>query len=493
MLKSFFHKMRHKAHQWNQFWFTSRDIIIRQQNDFRTFHFKLTPSFARMVGLLLCLFVLFSVGMMIAYISQSNLLKQYTEVEFHENPVLLNNKIKDLEETKKELLAYKNEAENHLAEKLESQKLKFEKNMQNMNDLHAKNKTEYQQQKEQWLAIQKSRESAIQALKSQYNVQVERHQTLETQLSDEQLKVSHLEARNVRLAEQFEAEKLQKNDLLKYRQNFYKLASRIDASEKKLAYIVDKLNKITSTRINEKDPLKNLTYAIDDIDDLQSIQLTLVHRLSEQVEQEITNSMKVFELAELAPEIWVGKVNADIGQHGSGGTQDLIKLSANNAGRLAEHVLKLEDMIQKRTILANVMQCLPLMAPVEYYHITSRFGKRHDPISRKPAMHYGLDLGAWKGSAIYAPAPGKVVRAGRNGRYGNFIEIDHGCDIVTRYGHLSKIMVKKNDFVDFRQVIGKVGNTGRSTGTHLHYEVRIKKEPFDPLKLIKAGYYVYQG
>jgi len=78
------------------------------------------------------------------------------------------------------------------------------------------------------------------------------------------------------------------------------------------------------------------------------------------------------------------------------------------------------------------------------------------------------------------------------GRYGRFIEIDHGSGIVTRYGHLNKILVKRGDKVEFRQKIAQLGNSGRSTGPHLHYEIVFNKKPMDPMRFIKAGRHVFQ-
>jgi len=95
-------------------------------------------------------------------------------------------------------------------------------------------------------------------------------------------------------------------------------------------------------------------------------------------------------------------------------------------------------------------------------------------------------------SPIYAPAPGIVKQAGNKGRYGRFIEIDHGSGIFTRYGHLNKIYVKRGQKIDFRHKIGQLGSSGRSTGPHLHYEVVFNGKPRNPMLFIKAGRHVFQ-
>ena len=108
-------------------------------------------------------------------------------------------------------------------------------------------------------------------------------------------------------------------------------------------------------------------------------------------------------------------------------------------------------------------------------------------------MHYGLDLGGVKKSAVYATAPGKVAKAGHKGKYGRFVEIDHGEGFKTRYGHLLKVLVKRGQIIKYRQKLGLLGSTGRSTGPHLHYEVVHNGKSLNPWRFIKAGRYVYKN
>ncbi|MGH6879330.1 MAG: M23 family metallopeptidase, partial [Hypericibacter sp.] len=97
------------------------------------------------------------------------------------------------------------------------------------------------------------------------------------------------------------------------------------------------------------------------------------------------------------------------------------------------------------------------------------------------------------GAPVMATAPGKVVFAGWKGDYGKMVEIDHGLGIHTRYGHLKSITVKVGDEVTYRQQIGALGNTGRSTGPHVHYEVRVDDKAYDPMNFLEAGRYVFKG
>lgn len=130
---------------------------------------------------------------------------------------------------------------------------------------------------------------------------------------------------------------------------------------------------------------------------------------------------------------------------------------------------------------------LPLLAPMSRGSITSRFGMRTDPFRRRPAMHTGIDFRAVSGEAAKATAPGKVISAGYNRGYGYMIEIDHGGGLTTRFAHLSKIVAKTGQTVAKGDVIGRTGSTGRSTGPHLHYEIRVNGRPIDPMTFIRAG------
>ncbi|MDA0998645.1 MAG: M23 family metallopeptidase, partial [Proteobacteria bacterium] len=162
-------------------------------------------------------------------------------------------------------------------------------------------------------------------------------------------------------------------------------------------------------------------------------------------------------------------------------------------GQLMEKLDKLDNQLDQWKTLQSVMQRLPLSAPLNTYHVTSSFGKRRDPVNNRWSAHYGLDLGGRIREPIYAPAPGVVTFAGNKGRYGRYVEIDHGSGIVTRYGHMNKVTVKTGQKVAFRQQIGELGNSGRSTGAHLHYEIVFNGKPKDPMRFIKAGRHVFQG
>jgi murein DD-endopeptidase MepM/ murein hydrolase activator NlpD len=135
----------------------------------------------------------------------------------------------------------------------------------------------------------------------------------------------------------------------------------------------------------------------------------------------------------------------------------------------------------------HVIKALPVGRPMpERFDITSSFGTRLDPFTRGLAMHSGIDFRAPTGTPVKAVAAGKVIEAGPNGGYGRMVEIDHGFGISTRYAHLSMISVQEGDTIDKGAVLGHVGSTGRSTGPHLHYEVRIDDDATDPMRYVRA-------
>lgn len=137
--------------------------------------------------------------------------------------------------------------------------------------------------------------------------------------------------------------------------------------------------------------------------------------------------------------------------------------------------------------LEDAMASLPSFVPARSYTLTSSFGFRYDPFHGRGAQHAGLDMAGAHGEPIYAAAAGRVVRAERYGAYGNTVDIDHGRGILTRYAHLSAINVSVGDRVDIGERIAAMGSTGRSTGTHLHYEVRIDGQPVNPRPFIESS------
>jgi murein DD-endopeptidase MepM/ murein hydrolase activator NlpD len=146
---------------------------------------------------------------------------------------------------------------------------------------------------------------------------------------------------------------------------------------------------------------------------------------------------------------------------------------------------------KKLDSLQNGAIAIPSEKPLQTAVFTSGYGERDDPFHRGGDFHPGIDLAAAVGTPIHATADGVVLRAGWNsGGYGNLVEINHGKGIITRYGHMSKVLVAAGAQVTRGQVIGLVGSTGHSTGAHLHYEVRIDNKPVNPIPFMKSTDYL---
>ncbi|MDP4593145.1 MAG: M23 family metallopeptidase [Beijerinckiaceae bacterium] len=151
-------------------------------------------------------------------------------------------------------------------------------------------------------------------------------------------------------------------------------------------------------------------------------------------------------------------------------------------------VLNLQHYAVEADRLQRLVLHIPVTRPVPgHAAITSGFGSRVDPFNGRIASHTGIDFREQQGAPVYSTAAGRIVKAGRNGGYGNMVEIDHGNGLTSRYAHLSVITVSNGQWVKRGAGIGKVGSTGRSTGAHLHYEVRLNDTPLNPMRFIKAG------
>lgn len=185
---------------------------------------------------------------------------------------------------------------------------------------------------------------------------------------------------------------------------------------------------------------------------------------------------------------------------GRGGLED--------SGRVASKELSMSEFqavldaiakdVEQRSDFLNVVETklmgfklqsklLPTIQPVNVSYNASGFGWRLDPFSGRSAFHEGIDFSSPAGTPIVAAAGGVVVAAEYHPQFGNMLEIDHGGELLTRYAHTSKIYVKVGDIVKRGQHVADIGSTGRSTGAHLHFEVRIKDIPQNPHKFLSAG------
>lgn len=165
----------------------------------------------------------------------------------------------------------------------------------------------------------------------------------------------------------------------------------------------------------------------------------------------------------------------------NGLTQQLDRLSHVVNDR-NDKLLALETILLQNQLSRKLLPSIP---PVHTGYFSSNFGWRIDPFTGTPAMHEGVDFVADSGTPIYASAGGVVDYASMHPQYGNMVEIDHGNDIITRYAHASKLLVKVGQVVRRGEKIAEVGSTGRSTGNHLHFEVRYQGVAQNPVRFLQ--------
>jgi murein DD-endopeptidase MepM/ murein hydrolase activator NlpD len=214
---------------------------------------------------------------------------------------------------------------------------------------------------------------------------------------------------------------------------------------------------------------------------IESEQLTRINTLAEDAYQTADAISNVLEDAGL-------KVGIEDSKQGIGGP--LVPI--DNPAQFETKVKELDEAIDLLDRMKSEARRLPIANPSPGHSVSSTFGVRKDPLLGTPAMHAGIDFRAPMGSDARVTAAGTVISAGWNGGYGRMVEVQHTGGFSTRYGHLSKILVKEGQELSAGDVVGKVGSSGRSTGPHLHYEVRRNGDALNPVRFLKAGKKVNQ-
>ena len=200
------------------------------------------------------------------------------------------------------------------------------------------------------------------------------------------------------------------------------------------------------------------------------------YRFIASVDNELTLMENVFKV-----------INVKINNSDLINVENLLKNKPNIDPDSDEFFTNLKDRLNLLAIYKDALQFIPLKPPMEHYYISSQYGKRKHPVTGKYRMHHGIDLaGTWQ-EDISVSADGTVVFAGYHGSFGKVIRIKHNYGIITTYGHLAKIKVKKGDIVNEGKVIGKMGRTGRVNGAHLHYEISVNGKSQNPNTYIKIG------
>jgi murein DD-endopeptidase MepM/ murein hydrolase activator NlpD len=226
------------------------------------------------------------------------------------------------------------------------------------------------------------------------------------------------------------------------------------------------------------------------LESIEEAQGNIVARLAEQASESGDALKRTLSIAGLDVDRILDRLSRSDGGAAVGGP--LLPIDESLGAQLVHKILTVDRRIDDFERLQNLMQRLPLIAPLDEYRITSGYGRRVDPFTKRLALHSGIDLASRRKASVMATAPGKVTYVGWKGGYGKIVEVDHGLGIRTRYAHLSNIYVKRGQKLEFREKVGQVGSTGRSTGEHLHYEVVVDSRSQNPADFIKAGQYIFK-
>lgn len=234
------------------------------------------------------------------------------------------------------------------------------------------------------------------------------------------------------------------------------------------------------------DPLlplgERLASADQTLDRVERAQGEALARLGAATQRRAARIRAVIEEAGLSPERFLPKA----APAGVGGP--FVPLPAGPDGAFLRAAADLRGALATTAALDGALGRAPLAAPLlGRMEVTSPFGPRTDPFLGRPALHTGVDLREGYGTDIRATGAGRVVFAGTAGGYGNMVEVDHGHGLTSRYAHMGGIAVAEGQSVARGSVLGYVGATGRATGPHLHYEVRIDGEPVDPTRFLASA------
>ena len=260
------------------------------------------------------------------------------------------------------------------------------------------------------------------------------------------------------------------------------------AADLKLPFVQNMLVSATQDDTSKKDKYvkENLTAMAIKLGEMQA-QLMRLDALGERVQGLAGVKPEEFNFKEKP-----GRGGAEPSSSGERGSRDLSMAEFQNAlDALAKDLEKRADYMNvvETALMSDKIKSklLPTIQPVNVSYNASGFGWRLDPFTGRNAFHEGIDFPSPTGTPIVAAAGGVVIAAEYHSQYGNMLEIDHGNDIVTRYAHASKLLMKVGDIVKRGQQVAYIGSTGRSTGAHLHFEVLVKGIQQDPHKFLSAG------
>jgi len=215
--------------------------------------------------------------------------------------------------------------------------------------------------------------------------------------------------------------------------------------------------------------------------EIEARQLAFVERLTRFADRRASRAATALRKLGLDPRTMMR--NAE--REAMGGPLEILGTSRD--GQIDPRFERLGLSLARMAALERGLEGVPQVVPAKFFSMSSGFGYRRDPFTHRGAMHSGLDFKGPIGSPIYAAAKGRISFVGRKSGYGKVIEISHGNGLKTRYAHMSKFRAKLGQEVDAGDVIGAIGSTGRSTGPHLHFEVRINDRAVNPRPFLESA------
>lgn len=215
--------------------------------------------------------------------------------------------------------------------------------------------------------------------------------------------------------------------------------------------------------------------------ELEARQLAYVERLTRFADQRAARAAQALRKLGLNPQAMLRGAEAEA----MGGPLEILATGAN--GHIDPRFERLGLSLARMSALERSLEGIPQVLPARAPMVTSSYGYRRDPFTGRGAMHSGLDFKGAIGAPIYAAAKGVVTFVGRKSGYGNVVEVSHGNGLMTRYAHMSRFATRVGTRVEAGDIIGAIGSTGRSTGPHLHFEVRINNRAVDPRPFLKAA------
>ncbi|MDF1722226.1 MAG: peptidoglycan DD-metalloendopeptidase family protein [Minwuia sp.] len=268
--------------------------------------------------------------------------------------------------------------------------------------------------------------------------------------------------------------------------------SNIDL-RRRLAATADALTNTFAGQMQAEQRGSTLAGLVDNLEnrleDVRANQLVLLQGVGERARRNIGSLTRTLEQTGVPVDKMLAAVVSE--RMGQGGP--LIETAIDAPEDSFEHVVgTLEQDLTRWEHMQVLLERIPLARPTMTGYISSKFGRRKDPINGRRSVHKGIDIAAPPRTPVYSTAPGIVTFADWNGAYGRMVEVDHGAGFVTRYGHLRSITVKVGDRVAFHDEVGRMGSSGRSTGSHVHYEVEFEGGLVNPEQFLKAGLHVFK-